>query len=133
MVFVDSHIPMYVAGLAHPLRDRARRFLDRVRRGDVTACTNTAALAEITSRYDALGRRDLATAVYDLFVEVCPVILPVTLADTDRARALLAVDARIGPRQALHAAVMLNHDIARIATFDERFDRFPGLTRVQMS
>ena len=46
-------------------------------------------LQEILYRYSALTRRDLAAAVYDLFAQLCPVVLPVTLADTDRAKALL--------------------------------------------
>jgi len=30
-VFVDSNIPMYVAGRPHPNREPARRFLERMR------------------------------------------------------------------------------------------------------
>jgi predicted nucleic acid-binding protein len=37
---------------------------------------------------------------------------------------------RIRPRDAIHVAVMLNHDIDRVATFDEGFDRIKGITRV---
>ena len=84
-VFIDSNIPMYVAGGEHPNREPARRFLDRVRRGKVEACSSTEVLQEILYRYTSLGRLDLAREVYDLFVEICPVVLDVTLADTDHA------------------------------------------------
>ena len=47
MVFIDSNIPMYVAGREHPLRDPSRRFLEQVRRGEVEACTSTEVLQEI--------------------------------------------------------------------------------------
>ena len=67
----------------------ARRFLARVRAGEVEACTSTEVLHEILYRYVALRRLDLAREVYDLFVSLCPVVLPVTLADTDRAKQLL--------------------------------------------
>ena len=130
MVFVDSNIPMYVAGRDHPLRDPARRFLERARAGDTDICTSTEVLEEILYRYAALKRLDLAAAVYDLFVQLCPTVLPVTLADTDRAKTLMTGAERIGARDAIHAAVMLNHDIAQIATFDEGFDRIEGLARV---
>ena len=89
MIFVDSNVPMYVAGRDHPLRDPARRFLERSRAGALEICTSTEVLQEILYRYAALERRDLAASVYDLFVQLCPVVLPVTLADTDRAKALL--------------------------------------------
>src|SRR6476619_7138328 len=121
-VFIDSTIPMYVAGRDHPNREPARRFMARVRSGDIDGCTSTEVLQEILYRYAALRRLDLAGDVYDLFVQICPVVLAVTLADTDRARALLGRGA-IGVRDAVHAAVMLNNDVTSIATFDVAFDR----------
>ena len=132
-VFIDSNIPMYVAGGQHENRDPARRFLDRVRNGKVEACTNTEVLQEILYRYSARGRLDLASEVYDLFVEVCPVVFDVTLADTDRARDLLCDTAGISARDAVHAAVMLNHEVEWIATFDTGFDRVKGVRRLKMA
>jgi predicted nucleic acid-binding protein len=132
MVFVDSNVPMYVAGREHSLRAPARRFLERARAGEVDICTSTEVLQEILYRYAALKRRDLAGTVYDLFVQVCPVVFPVTLADTDRARAVLVSERTIGVRDALHAAVMLNNGVTEIATFDDEFDHVAGVTRLQM-
>ena len=120
---------MYVAGRNHALRDPARRFLARVRSGAVKACTSTEVLQEILYRYVGMGRLDLAQQVYDLFVEICPIILPVTLADTDRAKELLASVAGSSVRDAVHAAVMLNNDISSIATLDAAFDRVEGIAR----
>jgi len=131
-VFVDSNIPMYVAGRDHPNREPARRFLERVRAGEVEACTSTEVLQEILYRYGALHRLDLAASVYDLFVQLCPVVLPVTLADTDRAKSLFTGAHQVGVRDAVHAAVMLNNDVTSIATFDAGFDRVPGLSRVPL-
>jgi predicted nucleic acid-binding protein len=132
MIFVDSNVPMYVAGRDHPLREPARVFLDRARSGAVDICTSTEVLQEILYRYTALHRLDLAGTVYDLFVEVCPLVLPVTLADTDRARGLLDGSPGVSVRDAIHAAVMLNHEVVEIATFDEGFDRVPGVQRVPL-
>lgn len=123
---------MYVAGADHPNREPARRLLDRVRRGRVDACTSTEVLQEILYRYTALDRRDLAREVYDLFVEVCPVVLSVTIADTDRARDLLAGVKGISARDAVHAGVMLNHGIELIATYDAGFDRVDGIRRATL-
>ena len=89
-------------------------------------------LQEILYRYTALGRIDLAASVYDLFVEICPVVLPVTLADTDRARWLLPESTGLSVRDAMHAAVMLNNEVTEIASFDEGFDRIAGIKRVAL-
>lgn len=131
-VFLDSNLPMYVAGGAHPNRPLAKAVLERVRNGSLDACTSTEVLQEILYRYSSLGRMDLAVQVYNLFVEICPVVLGVTLADTDRARDLLASVKGISARDAVHAAVMLNNGLKWIATFDQGFDGIPGLRRVKM-
>jgi predicted nucleic acid-binding protein len=133
MVFVDSNLPMYVAGRDHPHRAPARRFFERARAGDVDICTSTEVLQEILYRYVALGRRDLAASVYDLFVQMCPTVWPVTLADTDRARRLVVEVTALSVRDSLHAAVMLNNDVTEIATFDTAFDGVPGVTRVELT
>ncbi len=131
-VFIDSNIPMYVAGRDHPLREPARRFLERVRAGELDGCTSTEVLQEILYRYATLKRLDLAREVYELFVLVCPVVYPVTLADTDRAKQLVCAGGGIGVRDAIHAAVMLNNDIEDIATFDVGFDLIKQVRRLPL-
>jgi len=131
-VFVDSNIPMYVAGGDHPHREPARKFLERVRTGTVEALTSTEVLQEILYRYSAIGRREMGCELYDLFVEICPVVLNVTLADTDRARDLLLALDGISARHAVHAGVMLNHDIEWIATYDAGFRGVPGIRPVKL-
>ena len=132
MIFVDSNVPMYVAGRDHPLREPSRRFLERARAGEIEICTSTEVLQEILYRYAALKRRDLAAAVYELFVQLCPVVFPVTLADTDRARTFIAENELLTVRDAIHVAVMVNNSVSEIATFDQGFDAFDGVTRIQL-
>lgn len=133
MVFIDSNIPMYVAGKDHPSREPSRRFMRQVRDGEVDACTNTEVLQEILYRYTSLKRLDLARQVYELFVQLCPVVFPVTLADTDHAKELVCGGAGIDARDAVHAAVMLNHDVHHIATFDKGFDHIDGVERLKLA
>jgi len=132
MVFVDSNLPMVVAGRDHPFREPAKRFLERARAGEIAICTSTEVLQEILYRYVGMGRPDLGASVYDLFVQLCPTVLPVTLADTDRARASLPMPIGVSVRDILHAAVMLNNAITQIATFDAGFDLIPGISRVEI-
>jgi predicted nucleic acid-binding protein len=132
MVFIDSNVPMYVAGRDHPLREPSRRFLQDVAAGRTDACTSTEVLQEILYRYSALKRLDLARQVYELFVQICPSVFPVTLADTDRAKDLLLEQPEPGARDAIHVAVMLNNGVRRVASFDAGFDRFAGIERVTL-
>jgi hypothetical protein len=131
-VFIDSNIPMYVAGRDHPLRDPARRFLGRVQGGEFEGCTSTEVLQEILYRYVGLRRPDLAVEVYDLFVGLCSTVLPVTLADTDRARDLVRGGTAASVRDMVHAAVMLNNDVRSVASFDGGFDHVKGIERLPL-
>ena len=131
-IFIDSNVPMYVAGRDHPLRDPARRFLSRVRSGEVEGCTSTEVLQEILYRYVGLRRNDLAIEVYELFVRLCPVVFPVTLADTDRARDAVRETVGVSVRDLLHAAVMLNNGVSRIASFDRGFDAIASVERLRL-
>jgi uncharacterized protein len=132
-VFIDSNIPMYVAGRDHPNREPARRFLKKVAEGKVAGCTSTEVLQEILYRYSSLSRLDLAREVYHLFAETCPVVYSVTLADTDLACDILCGANGISARDALHAAVMRNNEVDSIATFDADFDRVEGIRRVKLT
>jgi predicted nucleic acid-binding protein len=133
IVFIDSNIPMYVAGRPHVHREPSRRFLEAVQRKEIEACTSTEVLQEILYRYSSLSRHDLAREVYDLFVAICPRVFDVTLADTNRARDLLTTTRGVSARDAVHAAVMLNHRVEWIATFDADFDRIVGVRRFDVA
>lgn len=131
-VFVDSNIPMYVAGADHPNRDPATRFLETADAAGYELCTSAEVLQEILYRYTVLGRPDLADRVYDLFISLIPEILGVTLADTDLAKRILLSTPGLSARDAVHAGVMLSHDVTHIATFDRGFDRVEGIVRVPL-
>ena len=113
----------------------SRRFLRRVRDGKVDCCVHKhrSAAGDSISILFARAPGSSAGEVYDLFVEVCPVVLGVTLADTDRARDLVCGAIRTSARDAVHAAVMLNNDVEWIATFDAGFDEIAGIRRVKLS
>lgn len=131
-VFIDSNVPMYVAGREHPNREPARRLLAQVHSGEFEGYTSAEVLQEILFRYHGMGRAEVAGQVYDLFLELCPSVLPVSLADLDRAREVLATTAGVSVRDAVHAGVMLNHGLSHIATFDTGFDRIGGIERLRL-
>ncbi|WP_419936186.1 type II toxin-antitoxin system VapC family toxin [Candidatus Palauibacter sp.] len=130
-VFVDSNIPMYVAGTDHPHRDPCVRFLENAQDDGHELCTSTEVLQEILYRYAGLGRRELGARVYDLFVALMPEVFDVTLADTDLAKTILLSNEGISARDAVHAGVMINREARVIATFDRGFDDIDGITRLE--
>ncbi len=130
-VFVDSNIPMYVAGADHPNRDPSVRLLEEAQDDGLELCASTEVLQEILYRYAGLGRRELGARVYDLFVALMPEVFDVTLADTDLSKTILLSHAGISARDAVHAGVMINREVRVIATFDRGFDDIEGITRLE--
>lgn len=129
-VFVDSNVFMYAAGAEHPLKGPSLTFLRRATVGEVQAVTSVEVLQEILHRYRRLDLPDVAATVYDLAVQICVEVLPVTIAETDVAVSLLAGSGG-SVRDAIHAAVMRNAGIEGIATFDVGFDQL-GVRRVDV-
>lgn len=66
-----------------------------------------------------------------MLLNVVDVVLPVRDVEVLRAREVVLGSACISARDALHVAVMEQHGIDRIMTFDRGFDDVPGLTRVR--
>lgn len=130
--FLDTNIFMYAAGREHPLKALCVAILRRAAQEELEAVTNAEVLQEILYRYSAIGERERGLHLARLAVDqVGGEVLPVTLADMQRAFAL--VD-RYGPkiksRDAVHAATMLNHGLTHLISADGHFDVIEGITRV---
>ena len=132
-VFVDSNVPIYVAGQEHDNKPPADRFFEKVVAGEIEACCSTEVLNEILFRYARIGNPTMGGIVYDQMVELCAEIFEVNLRDTDGAREMLSATHGLSPRSALHAAVMRNRELQWIATFDTAFDRIPGVSRLPLT
>jgi uncharacterized protein len=129
VIFVDSNIPMYIVGAPHPNKDEARRLLERAIVDGERLVTDAEVFQEILHRYVAIGRRDAIGPAFDAILKIADSVLPVELADVQRARALLGT-ARLSARDAIHVAIMQRHDIDQVLSFDGAFDHVPGLTRI---
>jgi len=130
MVFVDSNIPMYLIGAAHPNKAGARHLLESALAAGERLVTDAEVLQEILHRYVALDRRDAIQPAFDAVLTAVDEVFPITLADTERAKIILLGHRRLSARDALHAAVMERERVSRIMTFDTGFDALPGVTRL---
>ncbi len=131
MIFVDSNIPMYLVGTAHPNKTAARELLETcVRRGE-RLVTDAEVLQEILHRYVAINRRDAIQPAFDAVLGVVDHVYPIEPIDVHGARTLLLGLSRLSARDAVHLAVMQRHGIARILSFDAGFDSVGGIERVR--
>lgn len=131
MILVDSNVPMYLVGAAHPLKGTAQRLVEQaISRGD-KLLTDVEVLQEILHRYTAIGRRDAIQPAFDAVLGIVDEVIPVELADVERAKQIVLERATLSARDCLHVAVMARRGISRVMTFDAGFDGVPGVTRVE--
>lgn len=130
MIFVDSNIPMYLIGAAHPHKIEAQRLLEQVVAEGRRLVTDAEVLQEILHRYAAIDRRDAIQPAFEAVKGVVDEIFAVEAADVDRAREIVLGSPRVSARDALHLALMQRHGVGTIMSFDAGYDGFPGIRRL---
>ncbi len=130
MILIDSNIPMYLVGESHPHKVDAQRLVEKLLSGRERLVTDAEVLQEILHRYIAVNRRDAIQPAFDSLLGVVDDVLAVDRAVMERAKRIVFGHARLSARDAVHLAVMEQHGIDRILTFDAGFDGFPGITRL---
>lgn len=130
MILVDSNIPMYLIGAAHPHKADAQRLLERLIAARERLVTDAEVLQEILHRYVAVGRPDAIQPAFDALLGVVDEVFPVDLDAVKRARTIVLGSPRLSARDALHVAVMRQQQITRILSFDAGFDQIPGIERL---
>ena len=130
MIFVDSNIPMYLVGGPHAHKADAQRLLETAIAAGERLVTDAEVLQEILHRYAAIDRRDAIQPAFDAILGIVDEVFVITLADVERAKAIVMGKRRLSSRDALHAAVMERERARRIMSFDAGFDGLPGITRI---
>ena len=129
MILVDSNIPMYLIGAAHPHKVDAQRLLERAVADGVRLVADAETFQEILHRYGAINRRDAIPACFNALLGVVDEVLPIELEDAVVAKDLLLGSVSASARDAIHVAIMKRHGIATIMSFDRGLDEFPGIER----
>ena len=130
MIFVDSNIPMYLVGAAHPNKDAALFLLEQLIARGERLVTDAEVLQEILHRYYAIQRPDAIQPAFDALLGVVDETFPVERADAEQAKELMLGLPELSARDAVHAAVMRRHRVTRLLSFDAGFDRVIGIERI---
>jgi hypothetical protein len=130
LIFVDSNIPMYLVGAAHPKKSAARLLVERCIHHGERMVTDAEVLQEILHRYVAIRRRDAIQPAFDVLDGVVDEVFAVDRAAVERAKIIVQGRASLSARDAIHVATMERHGVSRILSFDCGFDSLPGITRL---
>ena len=121
---------MYLVGAAHVHKIDAQRLLEKFVSERQRLVTDAQVLQEILHRYTAIQRRDAIQPAFNALLGVVDQVLPVDLIALERAKDIVLGYTELSARDAVHLAVMEQHGIDRILSFDSGFDQFPGITRL---
>lgn len=129
--FLDTNIPIYAAGRAHPLKEPCVRVLALVAEWPQAFVTDAEVLEELLHRYLALrlweqGRhvlRDFATLLEGR-------VEAVYAGDVKEAASLADGRPGLAARDLLHAAVMGRVSVRRIVSADKGIDQLPEIERL---
>jgi len=130
VIFIDSTIPMYLVGAAHPLKDASRRLLEQaVTRGD-RLVTDAEVLQEVLHRYHAIRRPDAIQPAFNALLGVVDEVYPIEREDVEQAKTLLLGSPTLSARDAVHVGVMKRRGVARVMSFDAGFDQVGWMDRL---
>ncbi len=130
MILLDSSIPMYLVGAAHPHKLDAQRLLESALSAGEVLVTDAEVLQELCHRYVAIRRRDAIQPAFDALLGVVDDVLPMDRADAETAKDVVLRYTSLSARDAVHIAVMTRHGIDRIMSFDRGFDGHPEVSRI---
>jgi predicted nucleic acid-binding protein len=130
LIFVDSNIPMYLVGAAHPHKTEAQLLLERLIAAGRRLVTDAEVLREILHRYTMIERREAIAPALQATLDIVDDVFAIEKADVLRAAEIAQHRAALSARDAVHIAVMERRKIRSILTFDADFDRWPGLDRL---
>lgn len=121
---------MYLVGAPHPHKTDAQRILEKLISDRERLVTDAEVLQEILHRYVAINRRDFIQPAFDALLGITDQVLPVDRASGNRAKEIVLGHLQMSARDAVHLAIMEQHGINRILSFDSGFDGFPGVARL---
>jgi hypothetical protein len=130
LIFIDSNIPMYLMGSAHPHKTESQVILERLIAAGERLVTDAEVLQEILHRYVAIDKREAIGPALQVTLDIVDEVIPIEKSEVLRAGEIVQSRVLMSARNAVHIAVMERHGIRSILSFDGDFDRWPGLQRI---
>jgi uncharacterized protein len=130
LIFIDSNVPMYLVGAAHPHKTDSQILLERLIAGGERLATDAEVLQEILHRYTAINKRDAIQPALRAILDIVDDVFAIEKRDVLRAAEITQTPFLLSARDAVHVAVMERHAIGSILSFNADFDRWTGLKRI---
>ena len=121
---------MYLVGASHPHKVDAQRVVERLISDRESLVTDAEVMQEILHRYVAVHRENFIQPAFDALLGITDQVFAMDRAAAERAKEIVLGHPRLSARDAIHLAIMEQHDVGRILSFDSGFDGYPGIARI---
>ena len=129
--FIDTNVPIYAAGRAHPLKEPCIQVLLLAAEHPQAFVTDAEVLQELLHRYLSLHIWPHGREAFLRFSELMQErVEAVQAVDVHNAACLADTHEELGGRDLLHAAVMQRLGLRHIISADTGFDRLPEMERL---
>ena len=129
MRLIDTNVFIYAVGRPHEYKEVCARLLKAFIEGQHEVTIDTELLQEVLFYFWRRNRASEGFQLFDAIVTGFPDPISVTGREARMARDVLEAYPHLQPRDAIHAAVVLNNGLEGIISTDRGFDPVPGLTR----
>lgn len=121
---------MYLVGSPHPHKTDAQLLVERLISNRERLVTDAEVLQEILHRYVAIHREDYIQRGFDALLGITDQVFAIDRAAVERAKEIVLGHPRLSARDTVHLAVMEEHGVDRVLSFDSGFNAYPGITRL---
>ena len=129
MRLIDANVVMYSEGREHFYRDSCKIILDSVDAWSDEYAIDTETLQELLYVYSSRGELEKGLAVTERLLNLFSEIIPISATEIRVAMRLMSETRNLSARDAIHAAVVIEHGLEGIVSADQDYDRIPGLRR----
>jgi predicted nucleic acid-binding protein len=126
---IDTNVFLYAVGREHLYREPCRRLLKQIDAGTVAANVDADVLQEVMHVFRRRNQVPNAVDVVTELMQMFPDCLPVTVTTVGIAADVLLANPHLDARDAIHAAVVLEHGLEGIVSADKGFDAVDGIKR----
>jgi predicted nucleic acid-binding protein len=121
---------MYLVGAEHPHRSTAAALIQRLVIERKKLVTDAEVYQEILHRYVSIRRPEAIQPAFDLLSGLVDDVYPIDLEVVSAAKSLVLAYQGLSARDGIHIAVMARHHVSQIMSFDDGFDKVPGIERL---
>ncbi len=129
MKLLDTNVIVYAAGKQHPYKLACTKILAEAVSSDEYS-VDAELLQEILFVYQVRGQEQLGIEIFDRVITIFPTVMPIGRREAIIARNLIARYPGLVPRDAIHAAVVVEHRLEGIVSADRVFDRIVEVRRI---